>query len=208
MNTEIKIFTINGYNASVGNDIRYQVMPNGRIYQADDDGNYGEVSEARLNEIYEHIVDTFSTKNALKEKIDHAYARIFHSFERAEKDLKEILSDAGGFIKTLPSSTVPTIYATFFDHVGEFSTSTELVFGVRLIDGEIFLCTTTSTKNYEYDNDYFFDYLYDFEDGTEDKEHIEKLVNDTSHYISIEEDYIDKGETIYSILAGLSAYIK
>ena len=33
MNTEIKIFTINGYNASVGNDIRYQVMPNGRIYQ-------------------------------------------------------------------------------------------------------------------------------------------------------------------------------
>lgn len=208
MNTEIKIFTINGYNASVGNDIRYQMMPNGRIYQADDDGNYGEVSEACLNEIYEHIVDTFSAKNALKEKIDNAYGRIFNSFERAEKDLKEILSDAGGFIKTLPSHYAPTIYATFFNHVSLFSTDTELVFGVRLIDGEIFICTTTSTKNYEYDNDYFFDYLYDFEDDTEDKEHIEKLVNDTAHYISIEEDYIDKRETIYSILTCLSSYIK
>lgn len=201
MNTEIKIFTINGYNASVGNDIRYQMMPNGRIYQADDDGNYGEVSEACLNEIYEHIVDTFSAKNALKEKIDNAYGRIFHSFERAEKDLKEILSDAGGFIKTLPSTYAPTIYATFFN-------DTELVFGVRLIDGEIFICTTTSTKNYECDNDYFFGYLYDFEDDTEDKEHIEKLVNYPSYYIDINEDYIDKRETIYSILAGLSAYIK
>lgn len=200
MNTEIKIFTINGYNASVGNDIRFQIMPDGRIYQADDDGNYGEVSEDRVNEIYENIV--------LKNKIDAAYERIFYTFERAEKDLKRVLSDMGGFIKTLPSKDTPTIYATFFDHVGEFSTDTELVFGIRLIDGEIFLCTTTSTKNYEYDNDYFFDYLYDFEDGTEDKEHIEKLVNDTSHYISIEEDYIDKRETIYSILTCLSAYIK
>jgi hypothetical protein len=84
----------------------------------------------------------------------------------------------------------------------------EKIYGIRLIDGNIFLCTSTSLVNYEYDNGYFFDYTYDFEDGTKDKENIEKIVNDPAYYIDIDEDYIDTRETLYSILSDIGAYLE
>ena len=145
-------------------------------------------------------------KKVIRDKVQTAYSRINMAFSQARQDLEDILRDCGGFIKTLPSTDKPNILVRTYDTSD--NVETELVFGIRLIEGEgIFICTTTSTRNYEYDNDYFFDYLYNFEDGTEDMENIEKLVSDPAYYIDIDEDYIDTREPVYEILASLEAYI-
>lgn len=142
----------------------------------------------------------------LKDKVKEAHSRINMAFEQARQDLEDILRDCGGFIKTLPSNDKPNILVKTYDTSD--NVSTELVFGIRLIEGEgIFICTTTSAENYEYDKGYSFDYLYNFENGTEDMENIEKLVSDPAYYIDIDEDYIDTRELVYEILSALEDYL-
>lgn len=145
-------------------------------------------------------------KKVIKDKACAAYDRAKAAFEQARQDLEDILQDCGGFIKTLPSGDKPTIIAKTYDIYGNIDK--ECVYGIRLVEGEgIFICTTTSARNYEYDNNYSFDYLYDFEDGTEDMENIEKLVSDPAYYIDIDEEYISTIDLIWEILGDLEAYI-
>lgn len=145
-------------------------------------------------------------KKVIKDKACAAYNRAKAAFEQARQDLEDILQDCGGFIKTLPSGDKPIIIAKTYDIYGNIDK--ECVYGIRLVEGEgIFICTTTSARNYEYDNNYSFDYLYDFEEGTEDMENIEKLVSDPAYYIDIDEDYISTIDLIWEILGDLEAYI-
>lgn len=145
-------------------------------------------------------------KKVIIDKTCAAYDRAKAAFEQARQDLEDILQDCGGFIKTLPSNDKPIIIAKTYDIYGNIDK--ECVYGIRLVEGEgIFICTTTSARNYEYDNNYSFDYLYDFKDGTEDMENIEKLVSDPAYYIDIDEDYISTIDLIWEILGDLEAYI-
>ena len=141
-----------------------------------------------------------------REKAAAACSRIRHAYAQAKIELEEILEACGGFVKTLPCGDRPNVLAKVYDYSENMKS--ELVFGVRLIEGEgIFICNESSVSNYEFDNDYLFGYLYNFEEGTEDKENIEKLVGDPSYYISIEEDYIDTDELVYEILSAIGDYI-
>ena len=145
-------------------------------------------------------------KEIARQKAAAYFTRIHEAYEQLRRDVIDILDDMGGFIKTLPSSDLPTIMVTVEDY--SQNQSQEPIYGIRLIDGDIFLCTRTSLANYEYDNGYYFEYTYDFVEGTEDMENIEKLVSDPAYYIDIDEDYIDTRETLYSILAGIGDYLK
>ena len=145
-------------------------------------------------------------KKVIRDKTARAYIRINAAFEQARQDLEDILRDCGGFIKTLPSGDKPYILAKTYDVYGNIDK--EYVYGIRLVEGEgIFICTTTSARNYEYDNNYSFDYFYGFEDGTEDMENIEKLLSDPTYYVDIDEDYISTIDLIWEILGDLEAYI-
>ena len=145
-------------------------------------------------------------KEIARQKATAYFTRIHEAYNQLRRDVIDILEDMGGFIKTLPSSDKPTIMATVEDY--SQNQSQEPIYGIRLIDGDIFICTRTSLANYEYDNGYNFEYTYDFVEGTEDMENVEKLVNDPAYYIDIDEDYIDTRETLYSILAGIGDYLK
>ena len=145
-------------------------------------------------------------KEIAKQKAAAYFTRIHEAYNQLRRDVIDILEEMDGFVKTLPSTDFPLIKATMEDYSGH--QYQEKIYGIRLIDGDIFICTSTSLANYEYDNGYFFDYTYDFEDGTKDKENIEKLVNDPAYYIDIDEDYIDTMETLYSILSDIGAYLE
>lgn len=145
-------------------------------------------------------------KEIAKQKATAYFTRIHEAYNQLRRDVIDILEDMDGFIKTLPSTNIPPIMVTTEDYSGH--QNREAIYGIRLIDGDIYLCTRTSLTNYEYDNGYFFDYTYDFEDGTEDKENIEKLVNDPAYYINLDEDYIDTRETLYSILSDIGVYLE
>ena len=145
-------------------------------------------------------------KKVIRDKTERAYIRFNIAIEQARQDLEDILRDCGGFIKTLPSNDKPTIIAKTYETSDDIGT--ELVFAIRLIEGEgIFVCTATSVWNYEHVNNYSFGYLYNFKDGTEDMENIEKLISDTSYYVDIDEDYIDTKDLIWEILGDLGEYI-
>lgn len=145
-------------------------------------------------------------KEIARQKATAYFTRIHEAYNQLRRDVIDILEDMGGFIKTLPSTDLPTLMVTVEDY--SQNQSQEPIYGIRLIDGDIFLCTRTSLANYEYDNGYNFEYTYDFVEGTEDMENVEKLVNDPAYYIDIDEDYIDTRETLYSILAGIGDYLK
>lgn len=145
-------------------------------------------------------------KEIAKQKATAYFMRIHEAYNQIRRDVIDILEDMDGFIKTLPSSDIPPIMATMEDYSGH--RYREAIYGIRLIDGDIYLCTSTSLANYEYDKDYHFDCTYAFEDGTEDKENIEKLVNDPAYYVDIDEDYIDTRETLYSILSDIGVYLE
>lgn len=145
-------------------------------------------------------------KEIARQKAQAYFMRIQEAYNQLRRDVVDILEDCGGFIPTLPSNDKPTIMATVEDY--SENQSREPIFGIRLIDGDIYICTGTCVSNYEYDNGYLFEYTYDFEEGTEDMEHIKNLVNDPAYYIDIDEDYIDTRETLYSILSGLESYLE
>ena len=79
----------------------------------------------------------------IRDKAQAAYSRINMAFSQARQDLEDIVRDCGGFIKTLPSTDKPNILVRTYDTSDNMST--ELVFGIRYIEGEgLFICTTTS----------------------------------------------------------------
>lgn len=138
----------------------------------------------------------------LYKKADEAFKFIKSARDNAIDTLAGIIRDAGGLIPTLPSNDKPRITA-YQDIDGEVSVVT--VFGLREVDGEVYLCTTDNIYNYEYDNNYSFEYYYDFAD--EDLDEIKKVLSDIKNFSSIYDDEIIRSATIYSILAGLVDYV-
>jgi hypothetical protein len=143
------------------------------------------------------------------EKNDTIIGRVKTAFDflKSARDnsidtLAGIIRDAGGFIPTLPSMDKPRLVA-FNDYSGEIDDVT--VFGLREYDGEVFLCTKDNVDNYESENKYWFDYLYDFEG--KDLEEINKVLSDLANFSSIYDDCVLRSATIYSILAGLVNYL-
>lgn len=145
-------------------------------------------------------------KEIARQKAQVYFMRIHEAYNQLRRDVVDILEDCGGFIPTLPSNDKPTIMATVEDYSqGQYQ---DAIYGICLIDGGIYICTRTSISNYEYDNGYNFKCIYDFVEGTEDMEHIRKLVTDPAYYIDIDDDHIDTRETLYSILSGLESYLE
>lgn len=144
------------------------------------------------------------------EKNDTIISRVKTAFDflKSARDnsidtLAGIIRDAGGFIPTLPSMDRPRLVV--FQDFGNGEINDVTVFGLREYDGEAFLCTKDNVDNYEYENKYCFEYLYDFEG--KDLEEINKVLSDLANFSSIYDDCVLRSATIYSILAGLVDYL-
>ena len=143
----------------------------------------------------------------LSEQITAAYNRVRDAHEQARKDLEEIVKNAGGFIKTLKGEDDYPLRAKMYGYYDD-NADMEDIYGIRYIEGEgLYICTESMAHNYEYDSGYKFDYLSEIEEGSEDAENMDKMLDDTAYYIDIYEDYVDTAETVIEILAGLSAYV-
>ena len=139
----------------------------------------------------------------LKKTCQAAFDRYMEARDRAIHDIEDIVKAAGGFIPTLPCSEKCHIYATFCYDLDSEDIS---IYGIRYVDGEgLFICTADNVKDYEYDNDYCFDYLYDFEG--EDLEEINKVLDNLAYYIPFDHDNLIRSATAISILGGLTDYL-
>ena len=139
---------------------------------------------------------------ALIENVHTAFDFLKSARDTSIYTLAGIIREAGGFIPTLPTSDKPRLNA-FLDYGGEIELVT--VFGLREHDGEVFLFTNNNVENYEYEHNYWFKYLYDF--NGKDLIHINKALSDIANFSSIYDDEIIRSATIYSILEGLENYL-
>ena len=139
---------------------------------------------------------------ALIENVHTAFDFLKSARDNSIDTLAGIIREAGGFIPTLPTSDKPRLNA-FLDYGGEIELVT--VFGLREHDGEVFLFTNNNVENYEYEHNYWFKYLYDF--NGKDLIHINKALSDIANFSSIYDDEIIRSATIYSILEGLENYL-
>jgi len=139
---------------------------------------------------------------ALISKAKAAFDFLKSARDTSINTLAGIIRDAGGFIPTLPASDKPRLTA-FIDYGGDIVDVT--IFGLREYDGEVFIFTMDNVNNYEYENGYSFEYLYDFEG--KDLEEINKALSNLGNFSSIYDDEILRSATIYSILAGLEDYL-
>jgi hypothetical protein len=142
------------------------------------------------------------TNNTLISKVHTAFDFLKSARDTSIDTLAGIIRDAGGFIPTLPTSEKPRLVA-FNDYGGEIEDVT--IYGLREHDGEVFLFTKDNVDNYEYENKYWFEYLYDFEG--KDLEEINKALSNLGNFSSIYDDCVLRSATIYSILAGLENYL-
>lgn len=147
-----------------------------------------------------------TNKDFLKKDCQAAFDRLMEARNRAIMDLEGIVKAAGGFIPTLPCQSKPTLYVTF---AYDMDMDQEAIYGIRYVEREgLFLCTKSNLDDYEYENDYCFDYLYDFEEGSDDYDAVNNAVSDLAYYIRIDNENIVRSQTVISILGGLAAYIE
>ena len=139
---------------------------------------------------------------ALIENVHTAFDFLKSAHGKSIDTLAKIIRDAGGFIPTLPTSDKPRLNAFLL-----YGDEVELVtiFGLREHDGEVFLFTNNNVEDYEYENTYWFKYLYDF--YGKDLIHINKALSDIANFSSIYDDEILRPATVYSILEGLENYL-
>ena len=141
--------------------------------------------------------------NALISKTKTAFDFLKSARDTSIDTLAGIIREAGGFIPTLPASDKPRLVAIQDFGAGEIDDVT--IYGLREHEGEVFLFTKDNLDNYEYENKYCFEYLYDFEG--KDLEEINKALSNLGNFSSIYDDEILRSATIYSILAGLENYL-
>ena len=139
---------------------------------------------------------------ALIENVRTAFDFLKSAHGKSIDTLAKIIRDAGGFIPTLPTSDKPRLTA-FLDYGEDVDAVT--IFGLREHDGEVFLFTNNNVEDYEYENTYWFKYLYDF--NGKDLIHINKALSDIANFSSIYDDEIIRSATVYSILEGLENYL-
>ena len=139
---------------------------------------------------------------ALIENVRTAFDFLKSARDTSIDTLAGIIREAGGFIPTLPTSDKPRLNAFLL-----YGDEVELVtiFGLREHDGEVFLFTNNNVEDYEYENTYWFKYLYDF--YGKDLIHINKALSDIANFSSIYDDEILRPATVYSILEGLENYL-
>ena len=140
--------------------------------------------------------------NSLISNVRTAFDFLKSARDNSIDTLAKIIRDAGGFIPTLPTSDKPRLNAFLL-----YGDEVELVtiFGLREHDGEVFLFTNNNVEDYEYENTYWFKYLYDF--YGKDLIHINKALSDIANFSSIYDDEILRPATVYSILEGLENYL-
>ena len=139
---------------------------------------------------------------ALIENVHTAFDFLKSAHINSIDTLAGIIRDAGGFIPTLPTSDKPRLNAFLL-----YGDEVELVtiFGLREHDGEVFLFTNNNVEDYEYENTYWFKYLYDF--NGKDLIQINKALSDIANFSSIYDEEVLRSATIYSILEGLENYL-
>ena len=139
---------------------------------------------------------------ALIENVRTAFDSLKSARDNSIDTLAGIIHEAGGFIPTLPTSDKPRLNAFLL-----YGDEVELVniFGLRENDGEVFLFTNNNVEDYEYENTYWFKYLYDF--NGKDLIQINKALSDIANFSSIYDEEVLRSATIYSILAGLENYL-
>ena len=139
---------------------------------------------------------------ALIENVHNAFDSLKSARDNSIDTLAGIIREAGGFIPTLPTSDKPRLNA-FLLYGDEVELVT--VFGLREHDGEVFLFTNNNVEDYEYENTYWFKYLYDF--NGKDLIQINKALSDIANFSSIYDEEVLRSATIYSILSGLENYL-
>ena len=139
---------------------------------------------------------------ALIENVHTAFDFLKSAHDNSIDTLAGIIREAGGFIPTLPAGDKPRLNAFLL-----YGEEVELVtiFGLREHDGEVFLFTNNNVEDYEYENTYWFKYLYDF--NGKDLMQINKALSDIANFSSIYDEEVLRSATIYSILAGLENYL-
>lgn len=140
--------------------------------------------------------------NSLISNVRTAFDFLKSARDTSIDTLAGIIRDAGGFIPTLPTSDKPKL--TGFLRYGD-EVDVVTIFGLREHDGEVFLFTSNNIEDYEFENTYWFKYLYDF--YGKDLIHINKALSDIANFSSIYDDEILRSATIYSILEGLENYL-
>ena len=140
--------------------------------------------------------------NSLISNVRTAFDFLKSSRDTSIDTLAGIIRDAGGFIPTLPTSDKPKLTGVlrYGDEVDVVT-----IFGLREHDGEVFLFTSNNIEDYEFENTYWFKYLYDF--YGKDLIHINKALSDIANFSSIYDDEILRSATIYSIIEGLENYL-
>lgn len=141
--------------------------------------------------------------NTLIGKVRTAFDFLKSARDTSIDTLAGIIRDAGGFIPTLPTDEKPRLVC--FQDFGSGETNDVTIYGLREYDGEVFLFTTDNLENYEYENDFSFCFLYNFEG--KDLEEINKALSNLGNFSSIYDEEIVRSATIYSILAGLENYV-
>lgn len=147
--------------------------------------------------------------NNITDKAYHAYKTLFNAFETAKQDLIDIVRANGGVILTPPASDKPTLHC-FVDYNGDCDYNTTESIPIQAIaydeqEGMLMVLTNDELRNYEYDEDYNFEYLYDY--AGEDKARYEDATKDITYFRELDNGYTAVNETIFSILAGLADYL-
>lgn len=147
--------------------------------------------------------------NNLKTQAFQTYQSLSSVLGDAQTTLADIIKGCGGILPTPPTMDKTTLYAFVqYDDVRCVYSRNERIpiQAIAFDENEgLMILTNIEVCNYEHDNDFQFEYLYDF-DG-EDKEHYEDMVKDITYFRPLDDGYTDVFNTIFSIFAGLESYL-
>jgi len=138
--------------------------------------------------------------------INIALEKMFQTRDNAYNDLKEFIKNLPNkMVRTVPCMDKPTIYAMF--EIDSTDYENRAIYAIAYVEeeDELFICTDESIANYEYDNNYSFESLYDLND--EDMAELEKLISVPDYFIPFYDDNMVVSQTLVSILAGLPVYL-
>lgn len=148
-------------------------------------------------------------KDTLKRYAAHCEESINNALDNAYETIITIVKECGGVLKTPACTDKPTLYV-FYEGCDYDCAYTKIepvaIHGLRY-DEELGLCICTSDmlKNYEFDNDYFFENCCDFEG--EDLENLNKALEDPAYYVEFDKYDLVYADTVRSIIGGIGDYL-
>ncbi len=132
-----------------------------------------------------------------------------HRYDALMADGLETIIDAvkenGGLIRTPAMSDKTTLHAIYEDYFDGKRTAIP-IHGLRY-DDELGLCICTDDMlgNYQFDTGYQFENYFDFNER--DLEELNKVLEDASYFVSIDDYDLVLEDTTISILRGLGNYL-